>query len=72
MLDAESGCTVKISGYRQIIHCPVIGESLLGASLMKACRYGPGDLLDLAVFDVPELVLKVRVDAGRRQSAFDW
>src|SRR5271156_1458082 len=28
----------------------------------SAIAIGPGDLLDLSVFDVPELVLKVRVD----------
>jgi polysaccharide biosynthesis/export protein len=30
----------------------------------SAMTIGPGDLLDLTVYDVPELVLKVRVDAG--------
>jgi polysaccharide biosynthesis/export protein len=30
----------------------------------SAIAIGPGDLLDLTVFDVPELVLKVRVDAN--------
>ncbi len=30
----------------------------------SAVAIGPADLLDLTVFDVPELVLKVRVDAG--------
>ena len=30
----------------------------------SAITIGPGDLLDLTVFDVPELVLKVRVDAS--------
>jgi polysaccharide biosynthesis/export protein len=30
----------------------------------SAILLGPGDLLDLTVFDVPELVLKVRVDPG--------
>jgi polysaccharide biosynthesis/export protein len=30
----------------------------------SAITIGPGDLLDLAVFDVPELVLKVRVDTS--------
>jgi polysaccharide biosynthesis/export protein len=30
----------------------------------SAITIGPGDLLDLTVFDVPELILKVRVDAG--------
>src|ERR1700733_806022 len=29
-----------------------------------AIAIGPGDLLDLSVFDVPELVLKVRVDVN--------
>jgi polysaccharide export outer membrane protein len=30
----------------------------------SAIAIGPGDLLDLSVFDVPELVLKVRVDVN--------
>src|SRR3984885_4670717 len=30
----------------------------------SAITIGPGDLLDLSVFDVPELVLKVRVDVN--------
>lgn len=30
----------------------------------SAITIGPGDLLDLSVFDVPELILKVRVDSS--------
>ena len=30
----------------------------------SAVTLGPGDLVDLTVFDVPELVLKVRVDSS--------
>lgn len=33
------------------------------ASDQSAITIGPGDLLDLSVFDVPELILKVRVDS---------
>jgi polysaccharide export outer membrane protein len=41
-----------------------IGPPYATVADQSAIIIGPGDLLDLTVFDVPELVLKVRVDAG--------
>ena len=39
-------------------------ETAKGLPDQSAITLGPGDLIDLTVFDVPELVLKVRVDAN--------
>ena len=39
-------------------------EAAKGLPDQSAITIGPGDLIDLTVFDVPELVLKVRVDAN--------
>ncbi len=39
-------------------------EGAKGLPDQSAITIGPGDLIDLTVFDVPELVLKVRVDAS--------
>jgi polysaccharide biosynthesis/export protein len=41
---------------------PVTDAPPAAARDQSAIAIGPGDLLDLTVFDVPELVLKVRVD----------
>jgi polysaccharide export outer membrane protein len=38
-------------------------EAAKGLPDQSAIAIGPGDLIDLTVFDVPELVLKVRVDS---------
>ena len=45
---------------------PLVWAQAAAKSLpdQSAIAIGPGDLLDLTVFDVPELVLKVRVDAN--------
>ena len=39
-------------------------EAAKGLPDQSAITIGPGDLIDLTVFDVPELVLKVRVDSN--------
>jgi polysaccharide biosynthesis/export protein len=39
-------------------------EGSKGLPEQGAIKIGPGDLIDLTVFDVPELVLKVRVDSN--------
>ena len=39
-------------------------ETAKGLPDQSAITIGPGDLIDLTVFDVPELVLKVRVDSS--------
>ena len=48
-------------GWGQI---PVNVEAPATVRDQSAIAIGPGDLLDLSVFDVPELVLKVRVDVN--------
>ncbi len=48
-------------GWAQI---PVNVEAPATVRDQSAIAIGPGDLLDLSVFDVPELVLKVRVDVN--------
>jgi polysaccharide biosynthesis/export protein len=40
------------------------GSQPSGGTDQSAVTLGPGDLVDLTVFDVPELVLKVRIDSS--------
>jgi polysaccharide export outer membrane protein len=40
------------------------GAQTVDAQPPAATKIGPGDLIDLSVYDVPELILKVRVDAN--------
>jgi len=45
-------------------HASTTGASVLNSNQRAGIIIGPGDLLELIVYDVPELTLKVRVDSS--------